>query len=230
MDRCDEASQHQDDRVNSPAAPRPFSPRIDRTYPKPKLKLPPGACDTHFHFIGPQTLFPLKPNHVFGHLEFEDTTIEDWTTMQAALGLSRGLHVQSMMYENNYEIALHGQGRFPDRLRAVVIPWPGVTDRELELLTRAGVVGYRVAHRLLKAIDQRLVARTHEHGWSMHYLVKADEQADWNRQILQSPGRFVLEHMGGVDPTKGIDGEGFKFVLACLDTGRCWVKLSPRIS
>src|SRR5262249_17562329 len=140
------------------------------------------------------------------------------------------LHVQSMMYENNYEIALHGQGRFPNRLRAVVIPWPGVTDRELELLTRAGVVGYRVAHRLLKAIDQRLVARTHEHGWSMHYLVKADEQAGGHRQILQSPGRFVLEHMGGVDPAKGIDGEGFKFVLACLDTGRCWVKLSPRIS
>ncbi len=36
--------------------------------------------------------------------------------------------------------------------------------------------------------------------------------------------------MGGVDPTKGIDGDGFKFVLQCLDTGRCWVKLSPRIS
>jgi 2-pyrone-4,6-dicarboxylate lactonase len=36
--------------------------------------------------------------------------------------------------------------------------------------------------------------------------------------------------MGGVDPAKGIDGEGFRFVLRCLDTGRCWVKLSPRIS
>jgi predicted TIM-barrel fold metal-dependent hydrolase len=36
--------------------------------------------------------------------------------------------------------------------------------------------------------------------------------------------------MGGVDPSKGIDGEGFKFVLEALDTGRCWVKLSPRIS
>ena len=112
------------------AVTRPFSPKIDRSYAKPKLKLPPGACDTHFHFIGPQKLFPLKPNHVFGHLEFEDTPIEDWLKMQDALGLSRGLHVQSMMYENNYEIVLHGQCRFPDRLRAVVVPWPGITDRE----------------------------------------------------------------------------------------------------
>jgi predicted TIM-barrel fold metal-dependent hydrolase len=209
---------------------RPFSPKIDRHYPKPKLKLPPGACDTHFHFIGPQKRFPLKPNHVFSHLEFEDTTIEDWLKMQGALGLSRGLHVQSMMYENNYEIALHAQCRFPDRLRAVVVPWSGITDAELDILTRAGVVGYRITHRLEQTIDQRMVARTHEHGWSMHYLVKADEQPDWNRQILKSPGRFVLEHMGGVDPAKGIDGDGFKFVLQCLDSGRCWVKLSPRIS
>jgi len=91
MERGHEASQHQGDGVSSTAATRPFSPRIDRTYPKPKLKLPPGACDTHFHFIGPQKQFPLKPNHVFSHLEFEDTPIEDWLKMQDALGLSRGL-------------------------------------------------------------------------------------------------------------------------------------------
>lgn len=211
-------------------ATRPFSPKIDRTYAKPKLKLPPGACDTHFHFIGPQQQFPLKPSHVFSHLEFEDTPIEDWLKMQDALGLTRGLHVQSMMYENNYEIALHGQCRFPDRLRAVVIPWPGITEGELDILTKAGAVGYRITNRLAKTIDQRLVARTHEHGWSMHYLVKLDEKDDWNAQILASPGNFVIEHMGGVNPAKGVDGAGFKFMLRCLDTGRCWVKLSPRIS
>jgi predicted TIM-barrel fold metal-dependent hydrolase len=216
--------------VNSPAGARPFSPKIDRNYPQPKIKLPPGACDTHFHFIGPQKQFPLKPNHVFSHLEFEDTPIEDWLTMQAALGLSRGLHVQSMMYENNYEIALHAQCRLPDRLRAVIVPWTGITDRELDILTKAGVIGYRVAWRIEKAIDQRMVARVHEHGWGIHYLVKSEEQEDWKPVILKSPGKFVLEHMGGVDPTKGIDGAGFRFVLQCLDTGRCWVKLSPRIS
>ena len=209
---------------------RPLSPKIDRNYSKPKLKLPPGACDTHFHFIGPQKQFPLKPDHVFSHLEFEDTPIEDWLKMQEAMGLSRGLHVQSMMYEGGYEIVLHGQCRFPDRLRAVVIPWVGITDGELDILTKAGVVGYRITHRLEKKIDPRMVARTHEHGWAMHYLVKSDTQEDWLAPILNSPGNFVLEHMGGVDPAKGIDGEGFKFVLSCLDTGRCWVKLSPRIS
>jgi predicted TIM-barrel fold metal-dependent hydrolase len=210
---------------------RPLSPVIDRTYRAPKLKLPPGACDTHFHFIGPQTLFPMKPKHVFSHLEFEDTTIEDWLKLQDALGLSRGLHVQSMMYENNYEIVLHGQCRLPDRLRAVVIPWAGITSKELEILTQNGVVGYRITHRLLTTIDPMLVGRCHEHGWSMHYLIKGSEAPEeWRKFILNSPGRFVIEHMGGCDPAEGLDGAGFKFLLKCLDTGRCWVKLSPRPS
>ena len=208
--------------------PKPLSPRIDRNYRAPKLKLPPGACDTHFHFIGPQKLFPLKPNHVFAHLKFEDTPVEDWLKMQAALGLSRGLHVQSMMYENNYEIVLHTQSLFPGRLRAVAIPWPGITDNELRILTECGVVGYRVTHRLEKEVDQRMVARVHEHGWTIHYLVKPDPE--WRRRILASPGRFVLEHMGGIDPSEGLESAGFKFVQQCLDTGRCWVKLSPRPS
>ena len=71
--------------MNDTTGTRPYSPKIDRTYSKPKLKLPPGACDTHFHFIGPQKQFPLKPNHVFSHLEFEDTPIEDWLKLQDAL-------------------------------------------------------------------------------------------------------------------------------------------------
>jgi predicted TIM-barrel fold metal-dependent hydrolase len=169
---------------------------------------------------------------VFSHLEFEDTTFEDWEKMQAALGLSRGLHVLSMMYEHNYEIALHAQSRYGDRIRSVIVPWPRITDKELDILTKAGVAGYRITWRLTKEIDQKMVARTTERGWSMHYLHRADEEQmdGWKPHILKTPGKFVLEHMGGVDPAKGIDGEGFKFVLKALDTGRCWVKLSPRIS
>ena len=29
---------------------------------------------------------------------------------------------------------------------------------------------------------------------------------------------------------KGLDSSEFKFLLECLDTGRCWTKLSPRYS
>ena len=80
--------------------------------------------------------------------------------MQEALGLSRGLHVISMMYEHNYEIALHAQNRVGDRIRSVVVPWEHITDGELDILTKSGVVGYRITWRLTKTIDQKMVART----------------------------------------------------------------------
>ena len=207
--------------------PRPKSPPIDRNYRTPKIKLPPGACDTHFHFIGPQSQFPLNPNHVFSHLEFEDTTIEDWLTMQEAMGLSRGVLVQSMMYGHNYELALHGLARFPDRLRAVIAPWTDITDRELEILSKAGVVGARFAQRMDPVLDERMIQQVHEFGWSANYLGIPENR---RKTILNSPGRFVIEHAGHPPTHEGINSGEVKFVLQCLDTGRCWVKINPRFS
>jgi len=147
--------------------------------------------------------------------------------MQEAMGLSRGLLTMSMMYGHNYELALHGLARFPDRLRAVIAPWSGITDRELEILTKAGVVGARFAWRFGPALDTRMVHRIHEHGWAANYLTNDNS---WNEQILASPGRFVVEHLGGLKTEHGLDSPAMKFLLKCLDTGRCWLKLNPRFS
>jgi len=32
---------------------------------KPRLKLPPGATDTHFHVFGPQARFPFAPERIY---------------------------------------------------------------------------------------------------------------------------------------------------------------------
>ena len=119
----------------------------------------------------------------------------------------------------------------PERLRAVVSPRPEITDRELEILTKAGVVGVRFTRATSPRIDDHLILRTHELGWGMHYLLHDEEQMrDWRSQILKSPGKFVIEHLGNAPMDRGIDSATFKFLLECLDTGRCWVKLSPRPS
>jgi hypothetical protein len=39
--------------TSTPTKRRHAAPPIRNLGP-PKLKLPPGACDTHFHFLGPQ--------------------------------------------------------------------------------------------------------------------------------------------------------------------------------
>ena len=202
------------------------SPPPDRHPGTPKLKLPPGACDCHFHLFGPQSRFPLKPHR---HLVFEDCTLDDLVAMHDTLGLSRGLIVQSFQHGHSYEYLLHALTRERGRFRAIASPAPDITDGELEILHRAGVVGMRL--RFSPDFDSRMIDRVHELGWQVHFAVKGEKEiAAWREKILAVPNTFVLDHMASPPPSKGLDSPEFRFVLECLDTGRGWVKLSPRFS
>jgi 2-pyrone-4,6-dicarboxylate lactonase len=204
------------------------SPPPNRFPKTPRLKLPAGACDCHFHIFGPQARFPLAPNR---RLEVEDCTLDDLIALQNAVGLSRGLLVQSFQHGTSYEYMLHALCREPKRLRAIAILPPDITQRELEILSKAGVVGARYGFKANPVLDTRMIARTHELGIEPHYLLHSEEEIDaWGKDIHASPGRFVIEHMGYPDVAKGLDGAQFRFVRTCLDTGRCWVKLSPRFT
>ena len=204
------------------------SPPPDRNTKTPRVKLPPGACDTHFHIFGPQSRFPLSPGR---RLEVEDCTIDDLIATHNALGIMRGLIVQSFQHGFSYEYMLHALTREPDRFRGCIIPAPDVTDRELRILADAGVVAVRFGFKSAKSIDGRMLDRCLNFGLQPHYLVHGDaEIAAWREQILATPGRFVIEHMGYPQVDRGLNDPCFAFVLECLDTGRCWVKLSPRCS
>ena len=45
--------------MNEPSPSFKMNPR------KPKLKLPRGACDTHFHVFGPHQHFPFAPERSY---------------------------------------------------------------------------------------------------------------------------------------------------------------------
>ncbi len=204
------------------------SPPPDRNTRTPKVKLPPGACDTHFHIFGPQNRFPLSPGR---RLEVEDCTVDDLIAMHDALGITRGLIVQSFQHGFSYEYMLHALCQEPDRFRGCIIPAPDITDRELKILADAGVVAVRFGFKSAKSIDRRMLDRCLSFGLQPHYLVHGEpEIAVWGEQILATRGRFVIEHMGYPQVERGLDDPCFKFTLECLDTGRCWVKLSPRCS
>ena len=204
------------------------SPPPDRNTRSPRLKLPPGACDTHFHIFGPQSRFPLSPGR---RLEVEDCTVDDLIATHDKLGITRGLIVQSFQHGFSYEYMLHALSRAPDRFRGCVIPAPDITDRELQILADAGVVAVRFGFKSARSIEPRMLDRCQSFGLQPHYLVHGEaEIAAWREQILATPERFVIEHMGYPQVERGLNDPCFAFVRECLDTGRCWVKLSPRCS
>lgn len=203
---------------------RKKSPPPQRDTKTPRLKVPPGATDTHFHLYGPGKRFPYHPD---APLLVEDSTLDDMLKMHKTLGIERGVIVHSVVQGNTYEYLLHALSREPGRLRGIALPAPDITDRELEILTKAGVVGARFAFRANPEINTEIIARTHEFGWHPQFWFRGpDEAAAWHDTMLASPGNFVIDHMGWQPAELGIDSPGFRTVLDCIDTGRCWVKLS----
>ncbi|MEP4378044.1 MAG: amidohydrolase family protein [Alphaproteobacteria bacterium] len=200
------------------------SPPPRRDTKTPKLKTPPGATDTHFHLYGPGKRFPYHPD---APLLVEDSTLDDMLKLHETLGIERGVIVHSVVQGNTYEYLLHALSREPERLRGIALPAPDITDRELEILTNAGVVGARFAFRANPEINTDIIARTHEFGWHPQFWFRGpDEAAAWRDTMLATPGNFVIDHMGWQPAELGIDAPGFRTVLDCIDTGRCWVKLS----
>ena len=203
---------------------RKLSPPPDRNTKKPLLKTPSGACDTHFHIYGPQERYPFNPNRP---MDAEDSTYEDLIKLHDTLGISRGVIVQSLMHGHCYEYMLNALCRDPERFRGVAMPAPDITDGELEILDKAGVVGARFAYRWSADINRNMISRIDELGWHPQFWFRGEEEAlAWRDIMIASPGNFVIDHMGWQPAKNGLDSPGFRVVLDCLETGRCWVKLS----
>ncbi len=45
-------------------------------------------------------------------------------------------------------------------------------------------------------------------------------------RLQRLPTPVVVDHMGHMEPTLGVEQAGFASLLGLLDAGRCWVKLS----
>lgn len=206
---------------------KPKCPAPIREIGTPAFKPPPGSCDCHVHIIGPQNYYPCSPH---SPVDMEDSTLDDYRKVQSALGLSRALIVASGIQEYDYQPVLHTLCMDPDRYRGVIIPRTDITDSELDILDKAGVVGARFYPGIADP-DERMLARVREIGWSAHFPLANPTQAEaWRPWIEGYDGQFVIEHSSMPDPTGGLDSKHFQRVLGYLDTDRCWIKLSHRFS
>ena len=203
---------------------RPVTPPPDTEPKRPALRAPAGACDSHFHIFGPQSRFPfVEPRP----LDAGDCPLEELLALQQRLGLARGVVVQTLLYGNDNACLLDALARYPERLRGVASVNTQVTDAEIENLSAHGVVANRFSYMRSPEIDLDLVHRLHEHGWHPQFWFEGEAQVPaWRAAMLASPGKFAIDHMGWQPCGRGVDSPGFRTVLECLDTGRCWMKLS----
>ncbi|MBL4813270.1 MAG: amidohydrolase family protein [Rhodobacteraceae bacterium] len=122
------------------------------------------------------------------------------------------------------------------RLRATAIVSPTTDIYQMEQMKADGFVGIRLMRAFVDNAtefdgDWRMhLARVADLGWHVHLIDKHERMADSIAGVEASGARLVIDHMGvgDLECPGGVNNPGFKAVLAAIDRGNTWVKISGR--
>ncbi len=203
-----------------------FKPR------KPKLVLPPLACDSHAHILGPAARYAYSTARVYTP---PDCLLPDYQQMLKTLGVERAVLVQPSVYGTDNTAMLDAMKAAGNHFRGVAVVSDDISAAELRKLHDAGVRGVRV--NIVDVKDRkpgtlpldslkRLAQRVRPLGWHMEFLMHVDEFPDLDRTFSDFPVDIVLGHLGYMRTDKGLAAPGFQALLRLIKSGRCWVKFT----
>ncbi len=198
---------------------------------RPRLVLPPLACDTHAHVCGPEARHPYWAGRVYTP---PDALPSQYRHLLRTLGVERAVLVQPSVYGSDNTAMLDALAADPAHLRAVAVVEPEVTTAELERLHALGVRGVRCnivdikegKGQLPLAMLNALAAKVKPFGWHIEFLMHVDEFPDLDRLLDNFLVDVVFGHLGYMKTALGLEAPGFKALLRLLKSGRAWVKLT----
>ncbi len=193
----------------------------------PKLTAPPGACDCHMHFYGPEDRYPLAPTCPFPP---PLAPVEAYLPVMERLGLERVVVVQPAAYGKDNRCTLDAMKALGDRARGVAVVDESASDEELAALTEAGVRGIRFfmlpGGVLPWEILEVMAARVAAFGWHVQLQLDGRELPEREALLRRLPGTLVIDHNGKFLEPVATDHPAFKTLLRLVESGRCWVKVS----
>jgi 2-pyrone-4,6-dicarboxylate lactonase len=194
------------------------------------LNLPSGACNAHCHVFGPGTRFPYAADATF--VPAEDAPKEALYALNDSLGLERCVVVQSACHGFDNGATEDAIAARPETYRGIALLATDVADAELKRLDVAGFRGVRfnfMGHLGRHTpIDDvlALAARFEPLGW--HLQIHGDPAllTDLGPALRRSPVPVVIDHIGRIDASLGLDQPAFRALCGLLEDDRFWVKVS----
>lgn len=202
--------------------PGPVAPR------KPRLKAPPGACDTHAHILGPYARYPQAEDRSYTAPE---STVDDYLNLLDTLGLERGVIVHGSANGKRMDVSIDALKRLGRRGRGVAVVDPSITDAELTSLHDAGFRGLRFTTMLRggSSVDhvRSMAGRIAPLGWHVQVFVNGPtELVDVIPALGDLPVPVVIDHMGYFQLADGVNHPGFVALQRFIESGAGWTKLS----
>jgi 2-pyrone-4,6-dicarboxylate lactonase len=196
---------------------------------EPKLRLPDGACDAHFHVFGPQAQFAFAENRTYTPADAPKEKLFD---LHDFLLIERGVVVQSSAHGFDNAAAADLIAAKPGSYVGVALLPPNVEVAEMKRLHEQGFRGVRFNYMKHLGITvpiadvMRLAARMAGIGWHLQLHMESNLIAQMTPALQRSPVPVVIDHMGRVDASRGLDQPEFRHLLALLEDKRFWVKVS----
>lgn len=193
---------------------------------KPRMAVPPGATDTHFHLFADASRCPFVDEREYTPPEITPAMARH---LFDTLGIQRAVVIQPSVYGENNSVQLEGAAQVGIPVRAVIVAPYSVTDRELTKLHDQGARGLRfiLAHPggLPLSDLERFADRIKDMGWHIQFLAKGPQLLEIAPRIEKLSCPAVIDHIGMIKPADGLAQPAFQAVLRLVRLGH-WVKLS----
>ena len=196
---------------------------------KPKLTLPAGACDAHVHVFGPRARFPFAEGRRYTP---SDAPKELLFKLHERLGIQHCVIVQPACHGEDNSVTVDAIAATGGSYKGVALVLLAVSDAELKRLDAAGLCGARFHYMThlargpkindVIAFGKRLAA----FGWHLQIHMEADLIAELAPALRRSPVPVVIDHMGRINASLGLDQPAFKALLSLLNDKNVWVKVS----
>jgi D-galactarolactone isomerase len=192
---------------------------------RPRLKAPPGTCDTHMHIYEPK--YPKAPTAAF---DAPNAPLSAYIKVRERLGIGRSVIVQPSTYGKDNRCTLEAMQALGASARGVAVVDQTVSDAELERLTKLGIRGIRFhmlpGGALPWEILDTMAARVGAFGWHVQLQLDGRTLPDREAQIRRLTGTLVVDHVGKFLEPVPVDDPAFRVLQRLVENGRTWVKLS----
>lgn len=197
----------------------------------PSRALPRGTIDSQFHVLGPRERYPVRPGAAY---EMPTATWEALRRMHQALGIERGIIVQTTTYGEDHRVVLDALQALGPGYRACAnaLVFAKASDAELDAMDRAGIRGARFSFRqalgaVLSPKDfDRAVGKLRELGWYMKVQPEQNGIVEHLHLFEHLDLPILIDHMGRPDATRGVQDPNIVAVCELLRRGNFWVMLS----
>jgi predicted TIM-barrel fold metal-dependent hydrolase len=193
--------------------------------------LPPGACDCHVHVVGNMQDYPMVVERQYTP---GPASVDDLRQHMARNDLQHAIIVQPSFYGSDNRCMLQALLDLAGAGRGVAVLDRNVSDTYLHSLSAQGVRGLRLNIESSNTGDAAAV------NAALNYWAERIAEFQWHIQIYASLDALstalpvlqhlrvpiVLDHFAMVQDTTAPDDARFLAVLALVQSGRAYVKLS----